>query len=75
MGEKIIITEGELVETKATKETGVGAMIGKTEVITEGTIKVSVTVGHGQVQEQVQTETGLDVSSAENMTILQETAQ
>ena len=33
------------------KETGVGHMIGKLEIITEGTIEASVTVGQGQVQE------------------------
>ena len=70
-----MIIEGELLETKAMKETGVGHMIGKTEVITEGTIEASVIVGLGQVQEQVQIEIGLDVLSAENMTISKETAQ
>ena len=52
------------------KEIGVGSMIGKTEAITEGTMEVLVIVGLGQVQEQVQIEIGLDVSSAENMIIL-----
>ena len=56
------------------KETGVGHMIGKTEVITEGKIEASLIVGQGQVQEQVQIEIGLDVLNAENTTILQETA-
>ena len=51
------------------KETGVGHMIGKREVITEGTIEASVIVGLGQIQEQVKIEIGFDVSSAENMTI------
>ena len=57
------------------RETGVGHMIAKLEVISEGTIEASVTVGQAQVQEQVQIEIGLDVSSAKSMTILQETAQ
>ena len=35
------------------RETGVGHMIGKTEVITEGMIEASVIVGQGQAQEQV----------------------
>ena len=48
-------------------------MIGKTETITEGTIEAFIIVGLGQVQEQIQTEIGLDVSAG-NMTILQETA-
>ena len=56
------------------KETGVGHMIGKREAITEGTIETSVIVGQGQAQEHVQIEIGLDVLSAENMTISQETA-
>ena len=54
MGENIIITEGGILEIKAMKETRVGHMIGKTEVITEGTIEASVIVGQGQVQDQVQ---------------------
>ena len=71
VGDKItMIIEGELLETKAMEETGVGHMIGKTEVITEGTIEVSVIVGQGQVPlEQVKTQIALDVLSAENMTI------
>ena len=74
MGDKIItITEGETLVTK-TMKIGVGHMIGKTEIVVEGTIEALVIVGLGQVQEQVQIEIGLDVSSAENMTILQETA-
>ena len=53
MGDKIIIgmDSGVTLEIKAMKETGVGHMIGKHGTITEGTIKVSVTVGLGQVQE------------------------
>ena len=53
MGDKIV-TEmdlGEILETKAIRETGVGHMIGKLEVITEGTIEASVTVGQDLVQE------------------------
>ena len=75
MGDKIItIKEGETLGMKTMKETGVGNMIGETEAITEGTIAALVIVGLGQVQEQVQIEIRLDVSSTENMTILQETA-
>ena len=77
MGDKILkeTDSGETLETKAMKETGVGHMIGKTEVITEGTVEASVTVGQGQAPEQIQIEIGLDVLSAESMTILQEIAQ
>ena len=77
MTDKIIIEMdlGETLETKVMKETGVGHMIGKLEVIIEGTIEVSVTVDQGQVQGWVQIDIGLDVSSAERMTILQEIAQ
>ena len=60
-GKIIIIIEGELLETKVMKERGVGHMIGKTEVITEGIIEASVIVGLGQIQEQVQMEIGLEV--------------
>ena len=72
MRDKIItMAEGEPLGTKTMREVGVGNMIGKTE----GTIEALVVVGLGQVQEEVQTEIGLDVLSAENMTILQETAK
>ena len=63
------------LETKAMKETAVGHMIGKLEVVIEGTIEASVTVDQGQVQGQVQIEIGLDDWSVESMTILKETAQ
>ena len=54
MGDKIIAkTEEEMLGTK-TVIIGVCHMISKTEVIAEGTIEASVTVGLGQVQEQVQ---------------------
>ena len=71
MGDRIIIEmdSGETLETIAMKETGVGHMIGKTEVITERTIEASVTAGQGQVQEKIQTGTGLDVWNAESTTI------
>ena len=71
MGDKIIIEmdSGETLETKAMREIGVGHMIGKLEVITEGTIEASVTADQGQVLEQVPIETGLNVSSIENTTI------
>ena len=41
MGDKIILEmdSGETLEVKAMKETGVSHMIGKLEVITEGTIE------------------------------------
>ena len=77
MGDKIKIkidSRGSL-ETKAIRETGVGHMIGKLEVITEGTIEASVTADQGQVLEQVPIGTGLDISSVINMIIFQETAQ
>ena len=52
MGNIIIIEMnlGETLETKVMKETGVGHMIGKLEVIIEGAIEASVTVEQGQVQ-------------------------
>ena len=52
MGDRIIIEMdlGETLGTKVMKETGVGHMIGKLEVIIEGTIEVSVTVDQGQFQ-------------------------
>ena len=53
MGNKIT-TEmdlGETTEIKVMKDTGVGHMIGTLEVIIDGTIEASVTVGQGQVQE------------------------
>ena len=40
---------GETSKTKAMREIGVGHMIGKLEVITEGTIEVSVTADQGEV--------------------------
>ena len=53
MADKIIIEidSGETLETKAMRKIGVGHMIGKVEVITEGTIGTSVTVDQGQVLE------------------------
>ena len=71
MGDKIIIEmdSGETLQTKAMREIGVDNMIGKLEVITEGTIEESVTVGQGQVLEQVPIQTGLDVSRVDNMII------
>ena len=77
MGDKIRIEmdSGETSEIKAMREKGVGHMISKPEALTEGTIEASVTVDQGQVLEQVPIWTGLEVSSVENMIILQETAQ
>ena len=57
------------------REIGVGHMLGKLEVITEGTIGVSVTVDQGQVLEWVPIDIGLDVLSVESTIISQETAQ
>ena len=57
------------------KETGIGHMIGRLEVIIEGMIEASVTVGQDQVQEQVKVEIVLDVSNAKSMIISHETAQ
>ena len=75
MKDKIItITEGEILGTKIMK-IEVCHMIGKTEAITVGTIEALVIVGLGQVQEKVQIEIGLDVLSAENTIILQETVR
>ena len=68
-------SEMETLETKAMTEIGVGHMIGKLEVITEGVIEASVTVDQGQVLEQVPIETELDVLSVKSMIISQETAQ
>ena len=59
----------ETLEIKAMRETGAGYMKGKIEVITEKTIEASVTVGQGQVQEQVPIEIGLDVLSVESTII------
>ena len=52
MGVKVILEmdSGETLETKAMRETGVGHMISKLELIIEGTIELSVTVDQGQVQ-------------------------
>ena len=51
MGDKIILETDswETLEPKPMKETGVGHMIGKLEVITERTTEVLVTVDQGQV--------------------------
>ena len=59
MGDKIILEmdSGEILEIKAMREVGVGHMICKSEVITEGTIKASVTVDQGQDLQQVPIET------------------
>ena len=77
MGDKIIIEmdSGEILEIKVVRETEVGHMIGKLEVITEETIGALVTVDQGQVLEQVPIEIGLDVLSFKSMIILQEIAQ
>ena len=40
---------GETLETKVMRETGVGHMTGKLEVMIEGTIEASATVDQGQV--------------------------
>ena len=53
MGDKIMIEmdSGETLEIKSMRETGVGHMIGKLEVITEETIGALVTVDQDQVPE------------------------
>ena len=66
---------GETLETKAMREIGVGHMIGKLEVITEGTIEASVIADQGTFLEQTPIETELDILSVENMIISQETAR
>ena len=75
MADKIIIEmgSGKTFETKVMKETGVDHMIGKLEVMIEGTIEASVTVDQNQVLGWVQIEIGLDVSSVNSTIILQET--
>ena len=72
MGDKIIeeINLGEILETKAMREVEVGHMIDNFEIITEGTIEVSVTVVQDQVLEQVLIGAGLDVSNVESIIIL-----
>ena len=59
MGDKIIVEKdsGEILKIKAMREVGVGHMVGNSEVITEGTIEVSVTVDQGHVLEWVPIET------------------
>ena len=66
---------GETLEIKSMTEIGVGHMIGKLEVMTEGAIEASVKVDQGQILEQVPRGTELDVLSVENMIIFGETAQ
>ena len=77
MGDKIILemNSGETLETKAVTETEVGYVIGKLEVITEGTIEALVTVDQGQILEQVPIEIGLDGLSVESKIISYESAQ
>ena len=73
MGDRIIITEEETLGTRIMIEIGVGHMRDKIE--TGEMIEALVTVDQDQVWEQVQTGIGLDILSAESMTILQETSQ
>ena len=77
MGDKIIIEmdSGKTLEIEAMREIGVSHMIGKLEIIIEGTIEASVTVDQGQVLEQVPIRTELDVLNVGNTIILQETVQ
>ena len=72
MGDKIIVQmdSGEILETKAMTEVGIGHMIGILEIITEGTIEASVTVDQDQVLEQVPVGTGLDVLNVKSMILL-----
>ena len=77
MGDKIIVEKdsGEILKIKAMREVGVGHMVGNSEVITEGTIEVSVTVDQGHVLEWVPIETELDVLSVESTIIPWDTSQ
>ena len=50
-------------------------MVGKLEVITEGTIEALVTADQGQALEQEPIDTGLYVLSVMNTVSLQETSQ
>ena len=68
MGDRIIVTEGETLGTRTTKEIGVGHMRDKIE--TEEMVEVLVAVDQDQVQEQLQIGIELDILSAESMTIL-----
>ena len=52
MGDRIIVTEGETLETKIMIEVGVVYMRDKIE--TEEMIEALITVGQDQVQEQLQ---------------------
>ena len=71
--DRIIKTEGEILEAKITIGIGVGHMRDKIE--TEGMTEALVTVDEGQVQGQLQIGIGSDVSSVGSMTILWETIQ
>ena len=71
MGDRIIITEGQILEIKVMIGIGISHMRDRIE--TEGTIEALVTAYQDQVQEQLQIGIGLDVLSVGNMTISQET--
>ena len=73
MGDRIIITEWEILGSRTMIEIGVGDMRDKIE--TEEIIEALVTVDQDQFQEHIQIRIGLDVLSAESVTILQETVQ
>ena len=67
IGDRIMVTEGETLETRIMIEIGVGHMRDRIE--TKEMIEVSVTVDQDQVQEELQIGIGLDVSSVGHMTI------
>ena len=71
MGDKIVITEGEILEIKITIGIAVGHM--KDRIETEWMIEVLVTVDQGQVQEQLQMGIELDALNVENTTTSQGT--
>ena len=68
MGDIITVTEGLVIEIKITVGIGVDHLKGRVEL--EEMVEVQVTAGLGQVLGQAQIDIGLDVSNAENMTIL-----
>ena len=61
---------GEILEIKAMSEVGVGHMIDNLEILTEGTIEISVTVDQNQVLEQIPIGTESDITSVNSTIIL-----
>ena len=68
---KVKIDLGEIIESKAMREVGIGQMIGKLGVTIEGMTKVSVVVDQDLVLELIQTGIGTGVLNVKNMTISQ----